>query len=210
MNLNYKKLFLGNKTKKTIIFIHGFGASGEDLLGLAPYFQEFEKDLLAISPDAPNKNDFMENSYYWFPLENWSEEYLSSQLDKVLPILDNFIKDIIKKYQIAEQDIILCGFSQGSLLAIEYALIKAQKDFFAVIAFSGGVLPNIKQSIKNKTPICLIHGKDDDVLPCDYSQIAAQIFEQQEHNFEIKLIDNLAHSINKEGVDFALDFLKKL
>ena len=209
--LDYKILESPSKiNKKLIIFIHGYGANSNDLIALAPFFQNQNADLCAISPCAPHVNQAFPNSYYWFPLEEWNEEYLSYQLDKTIPILENFISIIKKKYNnnITEENIILCGFSQGSLLASHFAL-QNDNPFAAIISYSGGILPCLKNSIINDTPICLIHGKEDDVLPVEYSIDAQNLLENIDHNYECYLIDNLAHSINKEGIELALDFLKR-
>ena len=202
---SYKKEAVSGSIKQAIIFIHGYGANGQDLLSLAPYFQKNNADLLAVAPDAPNKLELSgDNSYYWFDLKEFSDTYLDEQLQKALPILDEFIQKVKTDYSLGNKDIILCGFSQGTLLSTHYALTK-EEAFKAVIAFSGGILPSVELKITNQTPIYLIHGEDDDVLPANYSIDAANLLQEANHPHKLKLIANLAHSINGEGISFALD-----
>ena len=135
MKLNYKKLLIGKKINKILIFIHGFGANGQDLLALAKYFEAVEKNFIAIAPNAPYKHNMSDNSYYWFSLDIWEEKYLYNQMKKSMIILQEFIDYIKQQYQLNEDNIILCGFSQGSLLAIHFALENRKKVSFCYFIF---------------------------------------------------------------------------
>ena len=210
ITLNYLSEDSKKENHNIMIFIHGYGASGTDLLSLSSYFAKSFPHTKFISPNAPWQ--IMPNSYYWFPIEHLEPNHLQQGVDKAIPIFDDFIKKIIKETnknnpQISTENIILCGFSQGSLLALHYAL--SQKEpLKAVIAFSGGALDSLKTNIKNHTPTCLIHGADDDVLPALYSQKTAQMLKDHNHNnFKLKIIPNLAHNIDKIGIDYAINFL---
>ena len=151
----------------------------------------------------------MENAYFWFPIDTFDENHLQEGVNQTIPILDKFIKLIIAKYNIQYRQIILCGFSQGTLLAIHYGLtLKTQLK--AIIGFSGGALPSLKHQINNNTPICLIHGQDDQVLPCLYSEKTAKILTEQQHPHNIKIIPGLEHSINNQGLEYAIKFIQQL
>ena len=206
MSLNYLEISPPQKIDNLIVFIHGYGASGTDLMNLAPYFQKHLNNVHFITPNAPFKNEMMDNSYYWFPLETFDEQYLLDGVNSTIPVIDKFIQFLIKKYKIDYKQIILCGFSQGTLLAIHYALA-IKHNLKAIIGFSGGALPSLLNNINNSTPTCLIHGMDDQVLPATYSLNTAEILKQNQHNFDIKIISGLEHSINKEGLDFAIEFI---
>jgi len=197
-----------NKIDNLIIFLHGFGANGQDLLSLAPYFQDKLKNCHFIAPNAPYKTE-MHNSFFWFPLHNTEETELNKEINKAIPILENFIDACKEKYQIDNSKIILFGFSQGAALAIHHG-ISAKSAYKAILSFSGGALAKIKENKKNNAPICLIHGLNDAVLPAKTSIDTADILSEIEHPHQIKLINNLAHNINLEGLEFACDFLDNL
>jgi phospholipase/carboxylesterase len=206
--LSYKEVrALSGDVREVIIFVHGFGANGKDLLGLAPFYQNVFAELQAVSPDAPHKLPEMEGSFFWFPLESYEEGYLNAQLEDVIPVFDEFVQEILKKYDLSFKDLIICGFSQGTMLSTHYALTR-EESLKAVIGFSGGILPSIKNEIKNSTPICLIHGEDDEVLSPNFSIDAANIFDEIGHVYKLKLIPHLAHSIDKIGLDYSVKFLQ--
>jgi phospholipase/carboxylesterase len=207
-NLQYYETEKPKKIENLFIFIHGFGANGQDLLSLAPYFQKKITNCHFITPDAPYKTD-MHNSFFWFPLHNFAVEALAQEINKTLPILENFIDSCKEKYQVDNSKIILLGFSQGAALAIHYG-IAAKSAYKAILSFSGGALAEIKESKKNNSPICLIHGLEDSVLPAETSKNTANILNEIKHPHQIKLIPNLAHNINIEGLEFSCKFLENL
>ena len=204
--LKYIETTPPQKIENLVIFIHGYGASGHDLISLAPYFQSIPNAHF-IAPHAPYETGMMENSYYWFPLMNLEPDYLDIEVNKVIPEIKSFIQNISKKYNISYKNIILCGFSQGTLLALHYGL-SFLDEFKAIIGFSGGILPSLQNNIKNSTPICLIHGADDEVLPVSYSIEANRMLCEKKHQVSLKVIPQLGHSINQSGIDFSLDFIK--
>ena len=198
-----------NKIENLIIFIHGYGANGQDLISLEKHFQNALPNLHAISPNAPHQTNFYPNSYYWFELASFDQEYLQQQLNNTIPILEKFIENILKKHNLAKENLTLCGFSQGSLLAITYAL--SQKEpLKSVLSFSGGALSNIINKTQNQTPICLIHGQDDEILPKEYSLQTYKNLKTINHPVKLKLIENLGHNIDNQGINFAINFIKNL
>lgn len=205
--LKYTEIAPPKKIEQLIIFIHGYGANGKDLLQLAPYFQKQFTNCHFIAPDAPYNTGYP-NSYYWFPIENFTEDHLEKGVQNAAPLLAKFINYCKAKYNLTNQQITLLGFSQGSLLSL-YCGLSQTEAFKAILSFSGGALSSINKIIKNQTPICLIHGLADEVLNAQYSINLAENFTQIKHPHKLKLINNLSHSINLEGLDFAINFLKK-
>ena len=208
-NLTYLTIESKEKLQNIMIFIHGYGSSGHDLISLSNHFSNHFPNIGFISPHAPQI--MAPNSYYWFPINNFEADHLLTGINSALEILDNFIQDIRNKYTIKNtSQIILCGFSQGALLALHYALTR-KKSLGGVLAFSGGAINDyLKNNIKNQTPICLIHGQNDQVLPATYSKETAMMLNEKQHPHSLKIIEKLEHNINKSGLDFAIDFLKKL
>ena len=207
--LDYIQTKSNQKPQNIIIFLHGYGANGKDLISLEKHFRENLPDLHAVSPNAPHKTGAYPDSYYWFELASFDSDYLEQQVENTLPLLDEFINQVLAKHNLKKQNLTLCGFSQGSILAITYGLTSKQS-LKAVLSFSGGALPNIATKIKNKTPICLVHGSDDQVLPDEYSKQTYQNLKSLNHPVQLKIINNLGHTINNEVINFANNFLKDL
>ena len=148
--------------------------------------------------------------YQWFSLQDRSPETLLSELERVYNTVNSYIESKMQEFGLKEKDIILVGFSQGTMTALNIGL-KRDKPFACIIGFSGALIHNgnMDDILHKKTPICLIHGEDDEVLHYDNMLNALQIFKKEGFEVEAYGIPNLQHSINAEGIKYAIDFIKK-
>ena len=202
--------------KYLVIFLHGYGSNGENLISLSQEFLPIIPDAHFISPNAvePWEGGFP-NSYQWFSLYAGMERKtlvdLADNIKKSNQILQNFINSQLKKFNLTWQNLFLVGFSQGAMMAIYQGLISKQKPR-GIISYSGKViLPEMlgEQTI-SKPEICLIHGEIDSVLPFENFLEAKKILSEREISFQAHAIDNLDHSIDIHGVKLGIEFLKKL
>ena len=202
--------------KYLVIFLHGYGSNGENLIGLSQEFLPIIPDAHFISPNAvePWEGGFP-NSYQWFSLYAGMERKtlvdLADNIKKSNQILQNFINSQLEKFNLTWQNLFLAGFSQGAMMAIYQGLISQQKPR-GIISYSGKViLPEMlgEQTI-SKPEICLIHGEIDSVLPFENFLEAKKILSEKEISFESHAIDNLDHSIDIRGIKAAQKFIKKI
>ena len=202
--------------KYLVIFLHGYGSNGENLIGLSQEFLPIIPDAHFISPNAvePWEGGFP-NSYQWFSLYAGMERKtlvdLADNIKKSNQILQNFINSQLEKFNLTWQNLFLVGFSQGAMMAIYQGLISKQKPR-GIISYSGKViLPEMlgEQTI-SKPEICLIHGEIDSVLPFENFLEAKKILSEKEISFESHAIDNLDHSIDIRGIKAAQKFIKKI
>ena len=220
MFAEYNDFKVTNDPDKLVIFLHGVGSNGQDLIDLAPLFAEKFKNAYFISPNGLEKYDMAPFGYQWFSLKDRSVEAMQQGMAKSAPILAKNIEEKLSELGLSHKDLILIGFSQGTMMAIDFAL-RAKEKICAVIGFSGTMVPPkdadeliVKNSsdfsgIENKTPICIIHGLDDEVLSVDYMRKSVEFLKSQGFLVESLEIPNLRHSIDKSGVDFAVNFISK-
>jgi phospholipase/carboxylesterase len=193
--------------KRLFVFVHGFYASGRDLLGLAPYFSDCLKDCLFLAPDAPKVNPFMPESFYWYRVDSLEPAYLTFELKSIMPDFAKYMDELKQKYRLNNQDIYLYGFSQGALLILHYGLTQAQS-FAGIVAHSGGlVAEGLSDKAINKSSVCLIHGIDDAVIPYQLSQNASGYLNQNKVPNQLYLLQNLGHSINHESIEITRSWL---
>jgi phospholipase/carboxylesterase len=196
--------------KKLMVFLHGYGANGQDLISLAGFFKDALPSAHFISPNAPFKleNIFMEG-YQWFSLENRDLQVMGPQVLHANDILNQFLDEQLQKLNLTRKDLILCGFSQGAMMAMFNAL-EHQEKAAAVIAYSGKlILPTmLGKKINSKPKICLVHGRQDDVVPFENFVEAEEILSDQKIDFESSAIDGLAHGINEECVEIGKSFVE--
>ncbi len=202
----------GEKPKKLIIFLHGYGSSGEDLIGLT---REFERQIPSahfISPNAPfSFNHAFGEGYQWFGLDDYNPKVIYPQILESNNILDEFIKTQLQRFELTQKDLILIGFSQGSMMAM-YNSLRNPNQNAGIISYSGRlILPTLlSEKINSKPKICLIHGTEDQVLPFDNFIEAQKLLEREQIPFEPHILEGLGHNIDHRGIRIGREFLNKI
>lgn len=207
-----KPTLSGEKPKKLIIFLHGYGSSGHDLIGLSSDFKMTAPDAHFISPNAPFEFPYpFSLGYQWFSLENYDPKVIYPQILEANDILDNFIAEHLNRFNLAYSDLILIGFSQGSMMAMYNSLRRLEKNS-GILSYSGRlILPTmLGEKINSKPEICLIHGKQDEVLPFDNFLEAQKLLAKEQIPFEPHALDELGHFIDARGIRIGREFLKKI
>ena len=59
----------GGKASNLVVFLHGYGADGKDLIDLANPFSMAMPNASFISPDAPHPCAMSPSGRQWFPIE---------------------------------------------------------------------------------------------------------------------------------------------
>lgn len=202
--------------KYLVIFLHGYGANGANLLNLAQEFAKTLPDAHFISPNGiePWEGGFPD-CYQWFSLSNGFErkalEEMSDNIKSASETLKNFIDQQLARFNLDYDNLFLVGFSQGAMMA-NYQGMAYEKTPKGIISFSGKVIAPefIGEETISKPKICLIHGEADSVVTIDHFEAAQEILEENEMEFEAHSLNNLEHSINLRGVNLAQNFIKKL
>ncbi len=203
--------FSGTKPDNAIILLHGVGADGENLIGLADFMLKDFPDTVFIAPNGPFGYDMAPPGYgyQWFSLADRRPEVLLAGLQTVAPIVDKFIDEVMEEYNLPANKIALIGFSQGTMTSLYVAPRRAEK-LAAVVGYSGALLApeRLKTEVKTHPDICLIHGEIDDVVPAQATLNAQPVLHENGFHAEIHLRPNLPHSIDPEGIAIATKFLK--
>lgn len=206
-----KYLSSNKNPSKLVIFLHGVGSDGLDLIDLAYDINDVLPDAIFLSPNAPFPYESYTSGYQWFSLSDRSNQALYSGIKIALPILKHYIDVNLSHYNLSYKDLLLIGFSQGAMMALQIALALPSQAF-AVISFSGAFITpdNLAKEAKCKTAICLIHGDQDQVVPYAQHGLSIKALRALNLPLEEHLIKGLGHSINKEALNFAKDFLTSL
>lgn len=201
----------GDKPKQLVILLHGLGANGDDLFGLVPYFSSSFMEAHFIAPDAPFNCDMAPMGYQWFSLKDRSEEAVLEGVKKAAPILNEFIDEKKAEFGLEDKDIALIGFSQGTMLAL-YAALRREKPIGCVLGYSGALVAShlLKDEVKSKPPICLIHGEDDTVVPFDAFKQAMSVLQKQGFMVHGYSRGGLGHGIDPSGMQIGIDFMEKV
>jgi len=184
--------------KKIVLFLHGYGSNGSDLMTLKDYFHLNQSETEFISPNAPESCEFNFFGYQWFALNERTVEEIQSGLKSAFFYLDDIVNNIIKKFEVKTEQISILGFSQGSMLATYYALQK-ETTFQNIFSLSGSLPKKILEEIdlkKNNTKYLIFHGKIDDVVSANQALETHHFLVDQKMESQIIIDDNCGHSIS--------------
>ena len=200
-----------NKVKNAVVFLHGYGANGNDLVNIGYHWKENFKNTVFISPNAPFRCEWGGESYQWFDLTSTAPEKIGQGLKNAGPFLNEFIEDTKKKFSLDDNNIIFFGFSQGAMMALHH-LCKREKECGGVLSYSGLLYENdnFENEIKSRFPIKIFHGKNDEVIDAQYSIKAFERLKKLGFNIEVKLQDGLGHGIDENGLNYGLKFIKSI
>lgn len=212
--LNYieEKPFNEKEAKKLMIFLHGYGSNKEDLFNLKNSFYDLLPDTHFISVDAPFECEFGGEGKQWFSLKSMDIDFIKQEISLHYNIINDFIDKQVKRLNLEHKDVILIGFSQGSMMAL-YGSLRNTNKLLAVIAFSG-VLPDtyndLLNAIKTKQNILLIHGIDDKVVPIDYFTKTEHLLKSVNIAVETVVCYGIEHEIDLYGIKKAREYLYNL
>ena len=200
----------GDKNKNAIIFLHGYGANSNDLIGIANVWIDSLPNTIFLSPNAPFECGFAENAYQWFELTSISPQSIGEGLEKAGPFLDEYIDHVSKTYKVNEKNIFFVGFSQGTMMGL-YHLCKRKNQCAGLLGYSGLLFENenFKSEIKSRFPIKLYHGKKDELINYQNSVEASKKLKDMGFKIDFNLSEELGHGIDDEGIKMGLDFIKK-
>lgn len=206
-----EKPFNGKDAKKLVIFLHGYGSNMYDLFELRNSFIDILPDACFISVNAPYKCD-IGNGQQWFSLKSMDIDYIYGEIRKNYKIVNDFIDRQVKRLNIDYKNVILIGFSQGTMMSL-YASLRNKNKLFAVIGFSGMLadkLEDLKVELKTKQNILLIHGTDDKVIPYDYFYFTEKLLRAVDVKFVTETSIGLDHSIDLYGIQKARSYIRSL
>ena len=166
----------GETAKQLIVFCHGLGSDGKDLIGLAPYFAKTLPDAFFISPNAPFQYDLASTGFQWFSLENSSPESRLSGVEIAAPILNSFIDKQLEELNLDDKYLALVGFSQGAMLALHVGL-RRSRQMGGIIGYSGSLIGEdlLQTETVSRPPVLLVHGDTDEIVPPDALQQSVNV-----------------------------------
>ena len=198
----------GSQAKQLVIFCHGYGADGNDLISLANYFQQILPDAYFISPNAPESCPMNPMGYQWFDFTSNDPDLIWKKVNDAGEILNNFIDNKLNELNLADKDLSLVGFSQGTMMSLHVGLRRSAA-MSSIVGFSGRLIreDTLSDDMKSKPPIYLIHGDQDPMVPYSDTINAAKILKDLDVDVQSHISPNTPHSIAQDGLEIAIKFL---
>ena len=204
---------LSGSTHSVVVFLHGYGANGADLLGLADPLAEHLPDTLFVAPDAPEDCAGAPMGFQWFPIpwiDSSNEEEAERGMLAAAEDLNAFLDALMVDEDVLPEQVVLFGFSQGTMMSLHVA--PRREDAVAgVVGFSGRLLAPelLVDQVISRPPVLLVHGDMDDVVDIQSMPQAAEVL--QESGFKevfAHVMKGTGHGIAEDGLSVALAFMR--
>ena len=196
------------KAERLVVLLHGVGASGADLMPLAPELAARLPDAAFCAPDAPYPCDFAPFGRQWFSLSDRTPAVLLAGLERVRPMLEAYVDGLRERYDVPAARTALLGFSQGCMTALHVGPRMASPPA-AIVGVSGALCGPVG-SAPGRPPVLLIHGEGDEVVPAAAMPAAASALRRADFSVETLLRPGLGHAIDAAGIEAAGRFLAKM
>jgi phospholipase/carboxylesterase len=198
----------GEKANKLVILLHGYGADGNDLIGLAPYLARVLPDAYFVAPNAPEPCGMAPTGRQWFPIDPTGSTDRLAGAESAAPILNQFIDDEMARLGLSEADTLLIGFSQGTMMALHVGLRRGGT-LAGILGYSGllAAPEALTGEISAKPPVLLIHGDMDEMLPVRHLHEAVAALGELGVNVEWHVSQGAGHTIAQDGLELGIEFL---
>lgn len=200
----------GGRPKQLVVFLHGLGADGNDLIPLGQVFGKALPDAQFVSPNAPQPCDMAPFGHQWFSLQDRGYSAMLAGVEQAAPVLNHFLDRQLEVLGLTDEDMALIGFSQGTMMAL-YAALRRQECCAGIVGYSGALVApeTLAAEICSRPPVCLIHGDQDPVVTYEAMGAAERGLKAVGVSVETHTRSGLGHGIDPEGITIAGEFLKR-
>ena len=199
--------------RQLVIFLHGYGADGNDLIELGRQWQAWLPDAEFVAPHAPDRCAQAPTGRQWFPLSSRDPNERWTGVNTARPILDAFLDRELARLDLDDRRLALVGFSQGTMMAL-HAGLRRPRAPAAILGYSGLLVgpehlgqATARDAAGRPPPILLVHGDADNVIPVDALFAATDDLGKADIPVQWHLSFGVAHGIDGGGLKHGGQFL---
>ncbi len=206
-----RELKSGATPRQLVVLLHGWGASGDDLIGLADGWGPRLPETAFVAPHAPHPCESNPFGRQWFSLANPDPRSLSLGAEKAAPEVNRFIDAALGRYGLSDDRLALVGFSQGTMLAL-YVALRRPRSCAGVVGYSGALLgaEDLPRALQARPPVLLVHGDSDPIVPAAALSAAVDALRRLEVPVEGHLARGIGHTIDGQGLELGINFLNAI
>jgi phospholipase/carboxylesterase len=201
--------------RQLVVFLHGYGADGNDLIDIGRAWQQLLPQAAFASPHAPEPCGQAPVGRQWFPLTMRDPGERWTGVNKAAPVLERFLDAELNRHKLPPSALALVGFSQGTMMALHVGLRRAAAPA-AIVGYSGLLVTPPEQEIeafaaqiRSRPPVLLVHGDRDDLIPAQALFQAAQGLSALGLSVEWHISPGTGHGIDAEGLRHGGEFLAR-
>ncbi|MFO1117965.1 MAG: prolyl oligopeptidase family serine peptidase [Beijerinckiaceae bacterium] len=194
------------KARQLVVFLHGYGADGNDLIELGRQWRAFLPDAAFVAPHAPEICAMSPSGRQWFgltmrdPAERWNG------CVKARPTLDAFLDAELARHGLDGSALALVGFSQGTMMALHAGLRRTRAPA-CILGYSGVLVgaEHLAEATARRAdglppPILLVHGDMDDVIPAEALFTSGDDLSKANIPVQWHLSRGVGHGIDEAGL----------
>lgn len=201
----------GDRTS-VVVLLHGYGADGADLIGLADVMAEHLMGTEFRAPNASERNAMNPMGYQWFGIpgmDGTPQEEREKSFARSIDLLNGYLDELMAETGLPASKIALVGFSQGTMMSLHVGP-RREEQLACIVGFSGRLLApeRLAGEIRSKPPVLLIHGEADPVVPFESLEEARKGLDDAGIFVRTLACPGVPHSISPDGLVAALQMLK--
>ncbi len=203
------------KARQLVVFLHGYGADGNDLIEIGRAWQQLLPDAAFVSPHAPHPCGQAPMGREWFPLTMRDPGERWTGVNTAAPGLNAFLDSELARRQLPPSALALVGFSQGTMMAL-HAGLRRTVGPAAIVGYSGMLVTpedidpdEFAADIRSKPPVLLVHGDQDQLIPVQALLHAARGLVALDIPAEWHISPGVGHGIDQEGLRHGGQFLAR-
>jgi len=200
----------GGAPRQLVVFLHGYGADGNDLIGLGREWAKLLPHAAFVSPHAPEPCAGAPMGRQWFNLTFREAGELVAGVKHAAPALEAFLDAELKRHNLGPHALALVGFSQGTMMALGVGLARNPPPA-AIVGYSGALatVEAFPTDPGSAPAILLVHGDMDELIPIDAMFIAREQLARAGLAVEWHVAQGIGHGIDAQGLHLGGAFLKQ-
>ena len=204
----------GGPPDSMMVLLHGRGSSGDDLIGLAANWADEFPNTIFHAPHGPEPAEGSPDGHQWFTFGGGGGSDTRTPAERFGPAtqtVNSFIDGLLDEYKLDSSRCVLVGFSQGTILSL-YLAPRREVPLGGVVGFAGMLVSpeTLKDELVNKTPICIVNGTEDGMIPPERIQGVAKVLTELGVPNEVHVLEGLGHSIDARSIEHATRFLHQV
>lgn len=195
-----------------VVLLHGYGADGNDLIGIADALGPHLPDAEFAAPNAPERCAGNPFGYQWFPipwLDGSSEAAMEAGFARAAQLLGSWLDGVAAAGMPPDRTVLL-GFSQGTMMALHVGLRRTDP-LAGIVGFSGRLAApdRLGAEIASRPPVLLVHGDEDQMIPVSALDEARDALAAAGVPVRWHVSRGVGHGIAPDGLGLALGFLRE-
>lgn len=193
----------GGAARQLVVLLHGLGADGDDLIGLAPEWARHLPEAAFVAPHAPHPCDMAPYGRQWFSVADRDPARMAAGVAAAAPLVEAFLAEELGRLRLPPEALALMGFSQGAMTAL-HAGLRGAVTPAAILAYSGALLDpqGLAAGLPaRRPPVLLVHGEQDEVVPAWSTRFAESALQEAGVPAEALLLPGLDHAIDARGIE---------